>query len=79
MLVQRGQKADVTKGKQIDRLTVRLGFRSASPDMEIDGAAFLLGENGTCGQDEDFIFTDSISAETEQWSTLQEAEGVRKK
>ncbi|WP_203289231.1 TerD domain-containing protein [Metabacillus sp. cB07] len=56
MLVQRGQKADVTKGKQVDRLTVRLGFQSANPDMEIDGAAFLLGENGTCGQDEDFIF-----------------------
>lgn len=56
MNIQKGQKVDVTKGREISELQVLLGWNSQSSEIEIDGAAFMLSETGLCERDEDFIF-----------------------
>ena len=56
MNIQKGQKADVTKGRGLSELQVSLGWSTQVKEMEVDGAAFLLSANGSCASDEDFIF-----------------------
>lgn len=55
LLINKGQKIDITKGMQIQELGIYLGW-STSPEVGLDGAAFLLNESGKCQRDEDFIF-----------------------
>lgn len=52
----KGQKVDVTKGKNVYELTLSFGWSTANQEMGIDAAAFLLSERGRCERDEDFIF-----------------------
>lgn len=52
----KGQKVDVTKGKNVNEITVSFGWSTANQEMGIDAAAFLLSERGRCERDEDFIF-----------------------
>lgn len=56
MILQRGQKADLTKNRSLNGISLYLGWKAASSNMEIDGAAFLLSGQGVCQRDEDFIF-----------------------
>lgn len=56
MLLQKGQKVDVTKGKSLTKLTLRFGWTTANSAMSIDAAAFLLSDGGRCERDQDFIF-----------------------
>lgn len=52
----KGQKVDVTKGKNVNEITLSFGWSTANQEMGIDAAAFLLSERGRCERDEDFIF-----------------------
>ena len=56
MNILRGQKVDITKGTNIQSIIAELEWSTDNPAMEIDGAAFLLNENGRCEKDENFIF-----------------------
>ncbi|WP_180955298.1 TerD family protein [Peribacillus deserti] len=56
MKLLKGQKVDITKARAISDIVVTLDYSSGKKDMEIDGAAFLLEENGKCKGDEGFVF-----------------------
>jgi len=53
--LSKGQKSDVTKSNPgLNKVIVGMGWTSTGVD--IDGAAFLLGTNGKCPREEDFVF-----------------------
>lgn len=52
----RGQKTDVTKYLDAQKLLVEVEWDLIDPDIEIDSSAFLLYETGRCERDEDCIF-----------------------
>lgn len=54
--ILKGQKVDITKGKNVTELIAVLEWTAGNKEMEIDGAAFLLEGNGRCKNDESFIF-----------------------
>ena len=56
MNIVRGQKVDITKNTAITDIVAVLEWKTANTEMEIDGAAFLLDEEGRCKNDESFIF-----------------------
>ncbi|WP_342431587.1 TerD family protein [Neobacillus sp. FSL H8-0543] len=56
MNILKGQKVDITKGKNVTELIAVLEWTAGNKEMEIDGAAFLLEGNGRCKNDESFIF-----------------------
>lgn len=56
MQLLKGQKVDVTKGININEITLSFGWSARNGEMGIDAAAFLLSERGRCERDEDFIF-----------------------
>lgn len=56
MLLLKGQKTDVTKGRNVVELALHFGWTTANAAMSIDAAAFLLSDRGRCERDEDFIF-----------------------
>lgn len=59
--LQKGQKVDLTKGNpSLKKIMVGLGwdvnaFDSGS-DFDLDAAAFMVGENGKCPTEKEFIF-----------------------
>ena len=59
--LSKGQKVDLTKGNPgLKKIMVGLGwdvnaFDSGS-DFDLDASAFLLGENGKCPTEKEFIF-----------------------
>ncbi len=55
MKLMRGQKVFVSKNRSLSNVNLYLGW-SAGSQMDIDGAAFLLTDQGVCKRDEDFIF-----------------------
>ncbi|MDR6551603.1 stress response protein SCP2 [Paenibacillus qinlingensis] len=55
MLLTKGQKVDVTKGKALSNLRVQFGW-SADDKLSIDASCFVLSGNNRCEKDEDFIF-----------------------
>jgi len=65
ILVQKGQKVDVTKAYPgLQRIRVQLNWKVVDlkpSDFEIDAAAFLLGATGKTAKDEDFIFYNNPS------------------
>ncbi len=56
MLLLRGQKADVTKGRELTSISLQFGWSVGHSSMSIDAAAFLLSDQNRCEKDEDFIF-----------------------
>ncbi|MDQ0061438.1 stress response protein SCP2 [Paenibacillus harenae] len=56
MILLKGQKTDVTKGRNVAELVLHFGWTTANAAMGIDAAAFLLSDRGRCERDEDFIF-----------------------
>ncbi|MBW7455246.1 VWA domain-containing protein [Paenibacillus sepulcri] len=56
MLLSKGQKADVTKGRELAAISLRFGWSTSQASMSIDAAAFLLSDRSRCERDEDFIF-----------------------
>ncbi|NQX61195.1 VWA domain-containing protein [Paenibacillus qinlingensis] len=61
MLLSKGQKIDVTKGKGLSNLKLQFGW-SADPKLSIDSSCFILSANNRCEKDEDFIFYGNSSA-----------------
>lgn len=55
MLLSKGQKIDVTKGKGLLNLKLQFGW-SADSKLSIDCSCFVLSANNRCEKDEDFIF-----------------------
>lgn len=56
MQLMKGQKTDVTKGRNLSGLILSFGWSTGNAEMGIDAAGFLLSEQGKCERDEDFIF-----------------------
>ena len=57
----KGQKVDLTKGNPgLKNLLVGLGWDvnvyDGGDDFDLDAAAFMLGENGKCANEKDFVF-----------------------
>lgn len=65
MKLMRGQKADVSKNRGLDRVSLYLGWETTAANMDIDGAAFLLTGKGVCERDEDFIFYGNPTSPTQ--------------
>ncbi|GKS11030.1 hypothetical protein YDYSY3_20300 [Paenibacillus chitinolyticus] len=56
MQLQKGQKVNLTPGRNnLVKLTMKIGW-TASSNMSIDAAAFILSARNYCERDEDFIF-----------------------
>ena len=68
--LSKGQKVDLTKGNPgLKNIMVGLGwdinaFDSGS-DFDLDAAAFMLGENGKCPTENEFIFYSNLTHESE--------------
>lgn len=56
MQLSKGQKADITKGRDVSDITVQLGWNTRRNGIGVDAAAFLLSDQNRCERDEDFIF-----------------------
>ena len=59
--LRKGQKVDLTKGNPgLSKLLIGLGWDTnrydGSADFDLDASAFLVGANGHCAQESDFIF-----------------------
>lgn len=58
--LSKGQKIDLTKvGSSLRYLEVGLGWNpnpTGGADFDPDASAFMVGQNGLCSSDEDFIF-----------------------
>lgn len=52
----KGQKVDLTKGKNVSELIVSFGWTNKNAEIGVDAAAFLLSAQSRCERDEDFIF-----------------------
>ncbi|ANY67179.1 tellurium resistance protein [Paenibacillus sp. BIHB 4019] len=55
MILTKGQKIDVTKGRGMTDIAIGLSWQ-ADPAIDINASAFLLNQAGVCAQDEDMIF-----------------------
>lgn len=56
MELLKGQKADITKGRNSQNISLQFGWTKLNSEMSIDAACFVLSERGRCERDEDFIF-----------------------
>ncbi len=56
MNVMKGQRTDLTKGQNLNEITLELGWTTDRAEIEIDGAAFLLSDRDICEEDGDFVF-----------------------
>lgn len=59
--LQKGQKVDLTKGNpSLKKIMVGLGWDvnafDSGADFDLDAAAFMVGENGKCPTEREFIF-----------------------
>lgn len=59
--LSKGQKVDLTKGNPgLNHIMIGLGWDvnafDSGVDFDLDAAAFLLGDNGRCPTDKEFIF-----------------------
>lgn len=66
----KGQKIDLTKGNPgLKRIMVGLGWDTNQFDsgasFDLDASAFLVGDNGRCKQDTDFVFYGNLSHSSE--------------
>ncbi|MEG6521997.1 TerD family protein [Desulfotomaculum sp. 1211_IL3151] len=57
LTVMKGQKTDLTKRYPgLSQAVIGMGWQTNQTGIEIDGAAFMLQQDGKCRSDEDFIF-----------------------
>lgn len=68
--LSKGQKVDLTKGNPgLKKLMVGLGWDvnafDSGADFDLDAAAFLLGENGKCPTEKEFVFYGNLKHVTE--------------
>ncbi len=66
----KGQKVDLTKGNpSLKNIIVGLGWDinayDSGADFDLDAAAFMLGENGKCPTDKEFVFYGNLSHPSE--------------
>ncbi len=66
----KGQKVDLTKGNpSLNNIMVGLGWDvntyDSGADFDLDAAAFLLGENGKCPTEKEFVFYGNLQHPTE--------------
>jgi tellurium resistance protein TerD len=59
--LSKGQKVDLTKGNpSLKKIMVGLGWDvnayDSGADFDLDAAAFMVGSNGKCPSDKDFVF-----------------------
>lgn len=64
--LQKGQKVDLTKGNpKLKNILVGLGWDvnafDSGMDFDLDAAVFMLGENGKCPTEKEFIFYGNLS------------------
>ena len=56
----KGQKVDLTKGKSLTKILVGLGWDVNAFDsgaaFDLDASAFLVGANGKCSTEKEFVF-----------------------
>ncbi|CAH1200535.1 hypothetical protein PAECIP111893_01423 [Paenibacillus plantiphilus] len=64
MLLLKGQKIDITKGRSLSKLAFQFGWWAANDAMSIDAACFVLSEGNRCEREEDFIFYGNPSAQS---------------
>lgn len=62
--LQKGQKVDLTKGRAgLSKVIIGLGWdtnKFDGPDFDLDASAFLLGDNGKCNDEKDFIYYNNL-------------------
>ena len=66
----KGQKVDLTKGNPgLKKIMVGLGWDvnafDSGADFDLDASAFLLGEDGKCPSEKEFIFYGNLTHESE--------------
>lgn len=66
----KGQKIDLTKTNPgLKKVIIGLGWDtnkySGGADFDLDASAFIIGSNGKCGHDEDFIFYNNLKGRNE--------------
>ena len=63
----KGQKVDLTKGNPgLKKIMVGLGWdvNDSGADFDLDASAFLLGEDGKCPTEKEFIFYGNLTHES---------------
>lgn len=68
--LSKGQKVDLTKGNAgLKKILVGLGWDTnvfdSGGSFDLDAAAFMVGANGKCPTDKDFIFYGNLNHESE--------------
>ncbi len=68
--LSKGQKVDLTKGNPgLKKIMVGLGWDvnafDSGADFDLDAAAFLLGDNGKCPTEKDFVFYGNLTHPSE--------------
>ena len=66
----KGQKVDLTKGNPgLKKLMVGLGWDvnafDSGADFDLDASAFMLGDNGKCPTEKEFIFYGNLAHDSE--------------
>ncbi|WP_036646055.1 TerD family protein [Paenibacillus pini] len=56
LIITKGQKVEVTKGRTIPEIGIGLIWQTEDLKIDINASAFLLNEHGICSRDEDMIF-----------------------
>ena len=59
LVLEKGQKVEITKGTGVKRINVGLGWDTNDPSgnpFDLDAMAFLLNKDGKCQSPDDFIF-----------------------
>jgi len=63
-LIKRGQRVDLTKGRNVKRVNVALGWDTnrynTGGDFDLDASVFLLNGNTRAEQDTDFVFYNNL-------------------
>ena len=58
--LSKGQRVDLNKDKQLNKVLVALGWDSnkydGEADFDLDASVFVVKENGKVGTDRDFVF-----------------------
>ena len=68
--LSKGQKVDLTKGNPgLKKIMVGLGWDvnafDSGADFDLDAAAFMLGENGKCPTEKEFVFYGNLTHPSE--------------
>jgi tellurium resistance protein TerD len=62
--LSKGERVDLTKGRNLSNISVALGWDpakySGSADFDLDASAFLLDVNGKCPTERDMVFYNNL-------------------